>query len=168
VDELIRSTLDTVIEERINGATTKEDKEKAILSIRVLDPACGSGNFLLAAMQRLGKELAKIRTEENDPAPDIVCEATRDVLEHCIYGVDKNPIVVDLCRVVLWLEAYCSSKPLVSLDHRIKCGDSLLGVVDLSDMKKFNDYFEYVFNDDDNKTNPSKKQRLAGQYMLQF
>jgi hypothetical protein len=106
--------------------------EHALLSLRILDPACGSGHFLLAAARRLGKELARIRTGEDEPAPERVREATRDVVAHCIYGVDKNPLAVELCRVALWLEAHCEGKPLTFLDHRIRCGDSLVGVFDLA------------------------------------
>jgi hypothetical protein len=105
--------------------------EHALLSIRVLDPACGSGHFLLAAARRLGKELARVRTGEEEPAPERVREAIRDVVAHCLYGVDKNPLAVELCRVALWLEAHCEGKPLTFLDHRIRCGDSLVGVFDL-------------------------------------
>ncbi|WP_343216968.1 Eco57I restriction-modification methylase domain-containing protein [Chloracidobacterium aggregatum] len=106
--------------------------EHTLLSLRVLDPACGSGHFLLAAARRLGKELAKIRTGKDEPDPDHVREAIRDVVSHCIYGVDKNPLAVELCRVALWLEAHCVGKPLTFLDHHIKCGDSLVGVRDLA------------------------------------
>lgn len=136
VAELIRSALEPVIEERLKAARPPEEKEQAILSIRVCDPACGSGHFLLAAARRLGKELAKIRTGEEEPAPERVCEAIRDVVAHCIYGVDKNPLAVELCRVALWLEAHCAGKPLTFLDHHIKCGDSLVGVLDLAILEK--------------------------------
>ncbi|MCL6649684.1 MAG: restriction endonuclease, partial [Chloroflexi bacterium] len=104
--------------------------------MRVLDPACGSGHFLLAAARRLAKELAKIRTGDEEPAPERVREAVRDVVAHCVYGVDKNPLAVELCRVALWLEAHCAGKPLTFLDHRIRCGDSLLGVFDLEVLKR--------------------------------
>ena len=99
--------------------------------MRVLDSACGSGHFLLAAARRLGKELAKVRTGEDEPAPERVREAIREVVAHCIYGVDKNPLAVELCRVALWLEAHCAGKPLTFLDHHIRCGESLVGVLDL-------------------------------------
>jgi len=150
VAELIRSALEPVIEERLKGARTPAEKERAILSIRVLDPACGSGHFLLAAARRLGKELAKIRTGEDEPAPERVREAIRDVVGHCIYGVDKNPLAVELCRVALWLEAHCEGKPLTFLDHRIRCGDSLVGVLDLGVLKKGipDEAFEPVSGDD--------------------
>jgi hypothetical protein len=97
----------------------------------VCDIACGSGHFLLAATRRLGKELARVRTGEDEPAPERVREAVRDVISHCIYGVDKNPLAVELCRVALWLESHAEGKPLTFLDHRIRCGDSLVGVFDL-------------------------------------
>lgn len=85
----------------------------------------------MAAARRLGKELARIQTGEDEPAPERVREAIREVVAHCIYGVDKNPLAVELCRVALWLEAHCEGKPLTFLDHRIRCGDSLVGVIDL-------------------------------------
>ena len=82
------------------------------MSIRVCDPASGSGHFLLAAARRIGKALAQERTGEAEPAPEHVREAIRDVIAHCIYGVDKNPLAVDLCRVALWLESHTGGKPL--------------------------------------------------------
>jgi hypothetical protein len=136
VAELIRSALDPVIEERLKAARTPEEKQRAILSIRICDPACGSGHFLLAAARRLGKELARIRTGEAEPAPERMREAVRDVAAHCIYGVDKNPLAVELCRVALWIEAHCEGKPLTFLDHRIRCGDSLVGVMDLTILER--------------------------------
>jgi hypothetical protein len=143
--------------------------EHALLSIRVLDPACGSGHFLLAAARRLGKELAKIRTGEDEPAPERVREATRDVIAHCIYGVDKNPLAVELCRVALWLEAHCQGKPLTFLDHRIRCGDSLLGVLDLAVLENGipDDAFQPAGNEDKSAANLLKKRNRAERRDLQ-
>jgi hypothetical protein len=131
VSEVIKSALEPVIANRLAGKKTASSREKAILSIRVCDPACGSGHFLLAAARRLGKELARVRTGEDEPAPERVRESIRDCVSHCIYGVDKNQLAVDLCRVALWLEGHTVDKPLTFLDHRIRCGDSLVGVFDL-------------------------------------
>jgi Eco57I restriction-modification methylase/restriction-modification enzyme MmeI-like protein len=131
VAPLIQHALEPVLTERLKEAKTKEAKELAILSIKVCDLACGSGHFLLAAARRLGKELAAARTEADEPAPEAVREAIRDVMTHCIYGVDKNPLAVELCRVALWLESHAVGKPLTFLDHRIRCGDSLVGVLNL-------------------------------------
>ena len=148
--------------------------ECSLLSIRVLDPACGSGHFLLAATRRLGKELARVRTGEDEPAPERVREATRDVVAHCIYGVDKNPLAVELARVALWLESHAEGKPLTFLDHRIKCGDSLVGVFDLAVLKKGipDEAFAPVSGDDQHTTRLLKKQnqseRARRQYALLF
>ncbi len=135
VNELVQSALAPVIDERLKTANTLKEKEQAVISIKVCDPACGSGHFLLAAARRLGKELARIRTSEDEPSPERVRESVREVIAHCIYGVDKNPLAVDLCRVALWIEGHTEGKPLTYLDHRIRVGDSLVGVFDPASLK---------------------------------
>ncbi|MGB5714765.1 MAG: DNA methyltransferase, partial [Waterburya sp.] len=121
----------SAISQEINFLALKEYQEQALLNITVCDPACGSGHFLLAAARRIGKELAKVRTGETQPGVEPIREAIRDVIQHCIYGVDLNPLAVDLCKVALWIEGFNRGKPLSFLDHRIKCGNSLVGVLDL-------------------------------------
>jgi hypothetical protein len=136
VRELIESALVPVLRDRLNAARDadpekqKEKQQQAILSMSVCDPACGSGHFLLAAARRLGRELAKVRTGEDEPTPREFHLAVREVITHCIYGVDLNPLAVDLCKLALWLEGHWTGKPLSFLDHRIKCGNSLIGVLD--------------------------------------
>ncbi|MCX7689053.1 MAG: N-6 DNA methylase, partial [Fimbriimonadales bacterium] len=147
--------------------------QAAILSLRVVDPACGSGHFLLAAARRLGKELARIRTGEDEPAPEHIRAATRDVITHCIYGVDKNPLAVELCKVALWIESNTGDKPLTFLDHRIRCGDSLVGVLDLAVLSKGipDDAFEPVAGDDKSIARglaKGNRQQRGGQYVLPF
>ncbi len=131
VAPLVDHALEPVLTERLRGVTTSRQKRQAILALKVGDLACGSGHFLLAAARRLGKELARVDTGEQEPAPERVREAIREVITHCIYGVDKNPLAVELCRVALWLESHDKGKPLTFLDHRIRCGDSLVGVFNL-------------------------------------
>lgn len=101
--------------------------EQAILALTVCDPACGSGHFLIAAAHRLARHLARVRTGEMEPSPDDHQHALRDVIGRCIYGVDINPMAVELCKVSLWIEAIEPGKPLSFLDHHIRCGNSLLG-----------------------------------------
>ena len=132
---LIESALVPVMEDRLKQAKEKDAKEQAILSMTVCDPACGSGHFLLAAARRLGRELAKVRTGEDEPTPEHFHLAVRDVISHCIYGGDVNPLAVDLCKLALWLEGHWTGKPLSFLDHRIKCGNSLIGVLNPSVLK---------------------------------
>ena len=101
--------------------------EERILALKVCDPACGSGHFLIAAANRMAKALASVRTGEEEPPPSAIQQAKRDVIGHCIYGVDINPMAVELCKVNLWMEALEPGKPLSFLDHRIQFGNSLLG-----------------------------------------
>ncbi|NNJ11944.1 N-6 DNA methylase [Chloroflexales bacterium ZM16-3] len=110
-------------------ASVVNQQEAALLSIKVLDPACGSGHFLLAAARRIGRELARVRAGGDEPSADAVRAATREAIAHCVYGVDRNELAVDLCKVALWIEGQAEGKPLSFLDHRIRHGDSLVGVL---------------------------------------
>lgn len=123
---ILDSALDPVLDE-IATKPTKEEAERAILEMSVVDPAAGSGHFLVAAAHRIAKRLAQVRTGDEEPAPDATRTALRDVIGHCLYAVDINPMAVELCKVSLWLEALEPGKPLTFLDHHIKCGNSLLG-----------------------------------------
>lgn len=124
---LISCLLDTALDPLLDQAAKKLDPEKAILSLKVCDPACGSGHFLLAAAHRIAKRLAAVRTADEEPSPEALRTALRDVIGRSLYGVDLNPMAVELCKVSLWLEALEPGKPLSFLDHHIKCGNSLLG-----------------------------------------
>ncbi len=103
--------------------------EKALLSLRVADISCGSGHILLAAARRIAAQLAIVRTGEEQPSPAAFRAAVRDVIRECIYGVDINPLAVELCKVALWLEAHNPGAPLNFLDHHIKCGNAIVGYV---------------------------------------
>lgn len=111
-------------------------QERALLGLRVADIACGSGHILLAAARRIATELAVVRTGEDQPSPAAFREANRDVIRHCIYGVDLNPLAVELCKVALWLEAHVPGEPLNFLDHRIKCGNAIVGYATKAEVDK--------------------------------
>jgi len=132
VGELIKSTLEPIIEERLSNAKSHNDKINALLNIRICDPASGSGHFLLASARRIAQELAKVVVGDETPTPSDFRKAVRDVIKHCIYGVDLNPLAVDLCKVALWIEGHNRGEQLTFLDHRIKCGNSLIGVDKMS------------------------------------
>ncbi len=176
VSELVKSALEPVLAARLEKAKKDEEKEQAILSIRVCDPACGSGHFLLAAARRLGKELARVRTGDDEPAPEQVRPAIRDIVGHCIYGVDKNPLAVDLCKVALWIEGHSEGRPLSFLDHRIRMGDSLVGVFDLKVLEEGipDDAFNPVSGDDKalarsiKKDNKAERTERAGWLSMEF
>lgn len=118
------------------NAPLKTLQEKALLGITVCDVACGSGHILLSAARRIATELAKARTGEDQPSPAAMRTAMRDTIRQCIYGVDKNPLAVELCKVALWLEAHNPGEPLNFLDHHIKCGDSIIGLAHRDELEK--------------------------------
>jgi hypothetical protein len=128
VQELIRSALDPVIAQTL--AAHPRQPVQALLELSVCDPACGSGHFLLAAARRIAEEVARLSAADGNPLPADYRHALRDVVAHCIYGVDKNPLAVELARTALWLEAYTPDRPLTFLDHHLRCGDALLGILD--------------------------------------
>ena len=131
VNELVESALVPVIQDRLANAKTTQEKIDALLNLKICDPAAGSGHFLLAAARRVAGEVAKLRTGDTEPTPGEYRRALRDVIRRCIYAVDKNALAVDLCKVALWIEGHQPGFPLSFLDHRIRCGDSLVGVADL-------------------------------------
>ena len=146
---LIHCLLDSALEPVIRRAIKSTNPEKSLLELNVVDPACGSGHFLIAVSHRIGKHLAMLRTGEIEPPPDERRKAIRDVVSHCIYGVDLNPLAVELCKVALWIEALDPGKPLGFLDHHIKCGNSLIGATpDLLDKGIPDDAFKPVEGDD--------------------
>jgi hypothetical protein len=126
-DSLIQQLLDTALDPVVDRAAKQEDPEEALLELTVVDPACGSGHFLVAAARRIARRLASIRTGEGEPSPAAVQEAMRDVVPRCIHGVDINPMALELAKVSLWLEAHVPGKPLTFLDHHLRVGNSLLG-----------------------------------------
>jgi hypothetical protein len=126
---LLDSALDPVVDEAIKGKAGA-DAEKAVLALKICDPAVGSGHFLVGAAHRVARHLARVRAlaqGESEPSPILYQHALRDVIGRCLYGVDVNPMAAELCRVSLWLEALEPGKPLSFLDHHIRVGNSLLG-----------------------------------------
>lgn len=133
-----------------------------IESLRICDPACGSGSFLLASLRyltsalydsilasgnlendalrnvqdmisgvpsgdALSSEQLPCRPDEDDFEPRFKALLRRHIVEHCIYGVDLDAVAVELCRLALWIETLDRTLPMTFLDHKIKCGNSLVG-----------------------------------------
>lgn len=132
VENLLDSTLEPVLEQTVANA---DDPAEALLNLNVIDPACGSGHFLLAAAHRIASRLARTRAEETATRSDFR-HAVRDVVRRCIHGVDRNPMAVELTKVALWIETVEPGLPLGFLDGQIRCGDALLGVLDLEELER--------------------------------
>jgi len=166
VQELIKSALDPVIEQRL--AAHPASPTEALLVIRVIDPACGSGHFLLAAARRLAEKLAQLRSleggQEGAIQPQDYRHALREVVGHCIYGVDRNPMAIELARMALWLEGYEEGRPLGFLDHHLQVGDALLGLTDLNALEQgiAKDAFKPLSGDDKDVCKELAKTNAAG------
>ena len=185
VDLIVERTLDPLLEERKAAFQAKAvalqsdtrakadriadlrplDPAAAALNLKVLDPAMGSGHFLVTAVDYLSDAIADLVEYAPTAAPwledaytsplleriaairaDILARAEaanwiideaqltdqaiirRMVLKRCIYGVDKNPLTVELAKVSLWLHSFTAGAPLSFLDHHLRCGDSLIGL----------------------------------------
>lgn len=130
-DSLVQALLDTALDPVLDKTEAEaNDPAKALLKLSVIDPACGSGHFLLAAARRIATRLARIRAE-GTPSMEDFRHALRDVARCCIHGVDRNPMAVELTKVALWIETVDPGLPLGFFDAQIRCGDALLGVFDL-------------------------------------
>lgn len=107
---------------------------EAVLSLKICDPACGSGAFLVEACRQLGARLEQAWNMYGAEKPTIPLDedealhARRLVAQKCLYGVDRNPMAVDLARLSLWLATLARDHEFTFLDHAIKSGDSLVGL----------------------------------------
>ncbi|WP_018526293.1 Eco57I restriction-modification methylase domain-containing protein [Alkalispirochaeta alkalica] len=131
-EPIVRKTLEPLLE-RIKGEGQPAPAPEAILEIKVLDPAMGSGAFLVESCRQLADALveswhAHEITIEVPPDEDEVVYARRLVAQRCIYGVDRNPMAVDLAKVSLWLVTLAKDHPLTFVDHALRHGDSLVGL----------------------------------------
>ena len=132
VQLLLDTTLDPVLNEREAQAS---DPAEELLKLTVIDPACGSGHFLLAAARRIATRVARYRAAGVPSAADFR-HALREVACRCLHGVDRNPMAVELTKVALWIEALEPGRPLAFFDAQIRCGDSLIGVFDRSMLRE--------------------------------
>ena len=185
VDLIVDRTLKPLAEERLKAFEDKSkelrsdhrpiadrhaellalDPAEAVLDLKVLDPAMGSGHFLVTSVDFLSDYIAELAEyvpavpewldgEYSSPLVERVATIRRDILQRaessdwvidktqltdqaiirrmvlkrCIYGVDKNPLTVELAKVSLWLHSFTVGAPLSFLDHHLRCGDSLVGL----------------------------------------
>ena len=124
VQQLLDTALEPVMEDRLRQAKGLLAKQ-ALLSLRICDPACGTGHFLLAAGRRMAHRLAGLR--EQNPGAKALRAALGEVSRLCLYGVDSNPVAVELCKLGLWLQAGEPGGLPDSLHAHIRHGDALLG-----------------------------------------
>jgi hypothetical protein len=161
---LVECLLDSALDPLLDEATAKgtpEEKIAALLDLTVCDPACGSGHFLVAAARRIAKRIAAESTGEAEPPEPEIRRALRRVVGRCIYGVDINPMSVELAKISLWMEALEPGKPLSYLDQNIRVGNSLLGTTPALIEKKLPDEAFAPIEGDDRKVCTALKKQNA-------
>lgn len=133
VKYIVEATVGPVLREAVSGAKTDEEKVAAVLAVNVLDPSMGSGHFLVEVMEYVARFLVELGVapageagEESDEASELAYWKRR-VAQSCVYGVDANPLAVDLAKLSLWLATVARDRPLSFLDHHLRCGNSLVG-----------------------------------------
>ncbi|MBV6695896.1 N-6 DNA methylase [Kitasatospora aureofaciens] len=180
IDCLLDSALDPVIDDAVKRGEQAakaasrpdpaEDIVAELLALTVCDPACGSGHFLVAAARRIAKRVAAVRERNPEPTLVAVRHALHEVVARCIYGVDLNPMAVELAKVSLWLEALEPGKALSFLDAHMKHGNALIGATPkLLRGGVPNDAFKPIEGDDKNVAKSLEKQNgleRAGQRSL--
>lgn len=152
-EEVVHHALEPLVYEPgpLQTADTAEWRLKSsaeILALNVADIAMGSAAFLVAAARYLGARLIEAWTREGDTRAQayslqdvrsdedpVVVDARRQVIEHCLYGVDINPMAVEMAKLSLWLVSMDPTRPFTFLDDRLVCGDSLLGITSLEQLE---------------------------------
>ncbi|MBA2642687.1 MAG: N-6 DNA methylase, partial [Actinobacteria bacterium] len=131
-EPIVRTTLEPILQ-RLRGADGRSPRPEEILALKVCDPAMGSGAFLVEACRQLGDALVnawhvhvEVPTIPTDEREEIF--AMRLVAQRCLYGVDKNPVAVDLAKMSLWLVTLAKDHALTFVDHALRHGDSLVGL----------------------------------------
>jgi hypothetical protein len=172
-DSLVQVLLDSALEPVIADTIAKNpDKPvEALLGLSIVDPACGSGHFLLAAARRLASHVARSQANGTPTAAEYR-HALRQVVARCIYGVDLNPMAVELCKVSLWMEAVEPGLPLTFLNSHIQQGNALLGTTPELMAHGIPDAAWEPIEGDDKKTASALKKRnkaeAGGQRTLDF
>ena len=154
-DEVVRYTLEPLAYAPgpADGAEPEEWRIRLpaeLLALRVCDPAVGSGAILTAACRYLADRLIEA-THEHGPGDgdfasrlrglldadpdDQVTVARREVVDHCLYGVDRNPVAAEMAKLSLWLTTMARERPFTFLDHAIQLGDSLLGITNVNQLR---------------------------------
>jgi len=131
-EPIVRTTLEPILTQ-LRGEDGRPPRPEQILELKICDPAMGSGAFLVEACRQLGDALVEAWHAHDDlpevPADeDEVVFARRLVGQRCLYGVDRNPVAVDLAKVSLWLVTLAKEHALTFVDHALRHGDSLVGL----------------------------------------
>ncbi|MBV9691904.1 MAG: N-6 DNA methylase [Ktedonobacteraceae bacterium] len=128
VKYIVEQTIGPLLQSAVEQTPDEKGKVDAVLATKVLDPAMGSGHFLVEATEYIARFLVEL----NIQTPSVLKDADlaywkRRVVQSCIYGVDVNPLAVELAKLSLWLSTVAKDRPLSFLDHHVRTGNALIG-----------------------------------------
>jgi len=138
VKYIVEATVGPVLREAVEGVASDAEKVERVLAVNVLDPSMGSGHFLVEVTEYVARFLVELGVlpegAEDDANTDAKADAEAElaywkqrVVQSCVYGVDANPLAVDLAKLSLWLSTVARDRPLSFLDHHLRTGNSLVG-----------------------------------------
>lgn len=162
VKYMVEQTIKPLLDEAVQGLNNDEKRIQAVLAVNVLDPAMGSGHFPVEVVEYIARYLVElgVQPEGKDPSEADMLYWKRRVAQHCIYGVDANPLAVELAKLSLWLVTATKGHPLNFLDHHLRPGNALIGA-----------WLEEVATNEHPKTKLAKKRAsslLDGADAVQF
>ena len=129
VKYMVEQTIKPVLDDAVQGLHDDEQQIQAVLAVNVLDPAMGSGHYPVEVVEYIARYLVElgVQPEGKDPHEADMVYWKRRVAQHCIYGVDANPLAVELAKLSLWLATAAKGYPLNFLDHHLRPGNALIG-----------------------------------------
>ena len=127
VKYIVEQTVGPVLQAAVESAPDEKKKVESILAVKVLDPSMGSGHFLVEATEYIARFIVENVSPEEPTKETDLAYWKRRVVQSCIYGVDLNPLAVELAKLSLWLSTVARDRPLSFLDHHLRTGNALLG-----------------------------------------
>jgi len=129
VKYIVEATVDPMLREAVEDAASDSERIEAVLALNVLDPSMGSGHFLVEVTEHIARFLVElgVSPQEAEGEEAELAYWKRRVVQSCVYGVDLNPLAVDLAKLSLWLATVARDRPLSFLDHHLRTGNSLVG-----------------------------------------
>ncbi len=131
VKYIVERAVGPMLREAVAGQTDDAARVKAVLAVNVLDPSMGSGHFLVEATEYIARFLidlaVPVEPDAHGPSEPDLLHWKRRVAQSCVYGVDLNPLAVELAKLSLWLTTVAKGRPLSFLDHHLRAGNALVG-----------------------------------------
>src|SRR5205807_7324755 len=125
---IVDQTVGPVLQDAVERVANERGRVEAVLAIKVLDPAMGSGHFLVEATEYIARFMVELNAQPITTTREAeLAYWKRRVVQSCIYGVDLNPLAVELAKLSLWLSTVAKDRPLSFLNHHLRTGNALIG-----------------------------------------